>query len=185
MSWPHVGELAALATAVLWTLSSLAWTAAGKHVGAVAVGLIRLIIAGGLIIVYSRIVRGLWLPSDADSRTWLILGASGIFGYFLSDLCMLKAFLLIGPRLALLISSLTPPMAAVIAWVAIGDRLIWSDWVAMGVTLFGVVWVMRERRNGDDHPHSRSQRARSGAGPALRGDDGRRLRSLQERHRRL
>ena len=68
-------------------------------------------------------VRGLWLPTDADLRTWLLLGASGFFGFFLSDLCMLKAFLLIGPRLSLLISSLTPPMAAVLSWLWIGDQL--------------------------------------------------------------
>jgi drug/metabolite transporter (DMT)-like permease len=167
MSGPHVGELAALATALLWTLSALAWTAAGKHVGAVAVGLIRLLVAAALIIVYSRIVRGLWLPSDADANTWLILGASGFFGYFLSDLCMLKAFLLIGPRRALLIGSLTPPMAAVFAWVWIGDRLTWSDWVAMGVTLSGVVWVMLEAPSVEEHPSARQHRARGFALAAL------------------
>jgi drug/metabolite transporter (DMT)-like permease len=155
MSGPHVGELAALFTALLWTLSALAWTAAGKHVGALAVSFIRLIIACGLLIVYWRAVRGLWLPSDADLRTWLVLGASGILGFFLSDLCLLKAFLLIGPRLSLLIGALTPPMAAVLSWVWIHDRLDWWNWLAMSVTLAGVAWVVLEQPSAEDHPHAR------------------------------
>jgi drug/metabolite transporter (DMT)-like permease len=155
MSGPHVGELAALLTALLWTFSALAWTVAGKRVGALAVSFIRLIIACGLMIGYSRAIRGLWLPSDADLRTWLVLGVSGIFGFFLSDLCMLKAFLLIGPRLSLLIGSLTPPMAALLSWAWIGDRLAWWSWLAMTVTLAGVVWVVLERPSAEDRPHAR------------------------------
>jgi drug/metabolite transporter (DMT)-like permease len=154
MSGPHVGELAAMLTALLWTFSALAWTAAGKHVGALAVSFIRLIIACGLMLVYCRLARNLWLPSDADLRTWLVLGASGIFGFFLSDLCIFKAFLLIGPRLSLLIASLTPPMAAVLSWVWIGERLAWWNWLAMSVTLAGVVWVVLERPRVEDHPHA-------------------------------
>jgi len=38
----YVGELAALATAVLWTLSTLVWTAAGKRIGALPVCFIRM-----------------------------------------------------------------------------------------------------------------------------------------------
>ena len=37
MTNQHIGEWAALATAMLWTLSALAWTSAGKHIGALAV----------------------------------------------------------------------------------------------------------------------------------------------------
>ena len=33
----QIGELASLATAVLWTLSAVAWTSAGKRIGALAV----------------------------------------------------------------------------------------------------------------------------------------------------
>ena len=160
--WPHVGvgELAALATALLWTFSALAWTAAGKHIGALAVSFVRLVIACGLMVLYCRTVRGLWLPSDADARTWLVLGASGILGFFLSDLCLLKAFLLIGPRLSLLLGSLTPPLSAVLSWLWIGDELAWWKWAAMGVVLAGVAWVVLERPNGEDYARSSPDRRR-------------------------
>jgi 5-methyltetrahydrofolate--homocysteine methyltransferase len=44
-----IGELAALATAVLWTLSSLAWTSAGRYVGALQVSFVRLLITSALL----------------------------------------------------------------------------------------------------------------------------------------
>lgn len=154
MSNLQLGELAAVATAILWTLSALAWTLAGKHIGALAVSFIRLPMAGAMLMVYGYLVRGLWLPSDAPLRTWYLLGASGLVGFVVSDLCMIEAFLLIGPRLSLLIASLTPPMAAAISW-CIGDVLLLRHWVAMGVTLAGVIWVVLEQPNHEDHPHSR------------------------------
>jgi drug/metabolite transporter (DMT)-like permease len=86
-----------------------------------------------------------------------MLGASGFLGFFVSDLCLFKAFLLIGPRLALLVTSLTPPIAVLISWVFDGKNLGLLEWLAMGVTLAGVLWVVLEQREGDEHPHSRRQ----------------------------
>ena len=70
MSGLQIGELASLATALLWTLSALAWTLAGKHIGAVAVSFIRLVIASALMMLYEYAARGLCLPTDAGIRTW-------------------------------------------------------------------------------------------------------------------
>ena len=156
MSELQTGELLALATAMLWTLSSLAWTSAGKRIGALAVGFIRLVIAGVFMMIYCRVTRGLWLPSDADTRTWLLMGGSGFCGFFLCDICLFKAMLLIGPRLSLLLFSLSPPIAAIIAWVCIGDELALRQWVAMGVTLAGIVWVVMEQPEHSGRPCCRA-----------------------------
>jgi drug/metabolite transporter (DMT)-like permease len=150
----HVGELAALVTALLWTLSSLAWTSAGKRVGSLAVSFLRLPIAVAMMMVYGKIVRGLWLPTDADAETWFWLGLSGFMGYFLCDIFLFKAMLLIGPRLVLLIFSLTPPLTAVLSWLwGIGKPLALWDWTAMGVTLSGVAWVVLEQPNYEGSSH--------------------------------
>ena len=47
MSDQHVGELAAMGTAILWTLSSVFLTAAGKRIGSLAVSFLRVVIAAG------------------------------------------------------------------------------------------------------------------------------------------
>lgn len=160
MFQPYIGELAALSTAILWTLSALIWTATGKQIGALAVSSIRIALTCILLIIYSRIVAGLWLPTDLPLQTWLLLGTAGFFWYFVSDLCLFKSFLLIGPRLSLLITSLTPPMAAALSWICINDKLDPWQWMAMGVTLAGVTWVVSEQPNGDVHPHSQRDRTR-------------------------
>ena len=148
----YTGELAAMATALLWTLSVLAWTSAGKHIGAVAVCFIRLVIAGVFLMVYGQLVRGLALPTDADPCTWLVLGISGFFGFFLADICLFKSLLLIGPRLTLLVQSLVPPMAAILSHVWLGDDLTPRHWLAMLVTVVGVGWVVLEQPDADAQP---------------------------------
>ena len=147
MSQEQIGELAALATAVFWTLSAVAWTSAGKHIGALAVSFLRLVLAVGMLMAFGYIHRGLPWPSDADGRVWLILGASGFLGFFVSDLCLFKAFLIIGPRLSLLVTSLTPPLVVLISWAWHGGGLPRLAWLAMSVTLAGVLWVVLEQRS--------------------------------------
>jgi drug/metabolite transporter (DMT)-like permease len=149
----HCGEWAALGTAVLWTISALAWTSAGRRIGVVAVCVIRLVIAVFLLALYGKLTRGLALPVDASSRQWWMLGLSGWLGFFVSDLCLFNAFQLIGPRLSLLVYSLTPPATTMISWLYLADRLAGRQWAALGVTLAGIVWVVLERQPADDSPH--------------------------------
>jgi len=159
MSELQIGELAALATALFWTFSALAWTSAGKYVGALAVSFIRLVMAAFLLLLYKRLVHGQWLPSDATLHIWFVLGISGMAGLCVCDLCLIKSFLLIGPRLSLLIFSLAPPIAAVISRIFLGDVMLVRHWIAMGVTLTGVVWVVLEQPD-DAQPHDRRHRLR-------------------------
>jgi len=153
MDTTHLGELAAIGTAFLWTLSSLAWTSAGKHIGAVPVSFIRMLIACVYLSIYGQIFRHLALPLDADADTWLLLGCSGFFGFFIADVCLFKAFLLIGPRLSLLMQTLSPPLAQIIAWIFIGDKLAGKDWIGMGITLIGVFWVVLEQPETAEEHH--------------------------------
>ncbi len=149
----YLGEAAALTTALLWTFSILAWTSAGRRVGALPVSFIRLLIASVFLMTYGLTVRGLILPIDASPLTWLLLGISGLFGLFLADICMFKACLLIGPRLTLLVNSLLPPMAAIFSWFWLGDELTLRHWLAMLITLMGVCWVIVEQPDGDSPPY--------------------------------
>jgi drug/metabolite transporter (DMT)-like permease len=154
---PHPGELAAVATALLWTLSALAWTSAGRHIGAVSVSFIRLVLACLMLGAYGQFVRGLALPTDATGRAWLLLGLSGFMGFFVADLCLFKSFLLIGPRLSLLILSISPPVAAVVSWGFLAEPLAIRQWLAMGVTLAGIAWVVLEQPETDPKPHERRE----------------------------
>ncbi len=148
MTAEQTGELAALGTALLWTLSTLFWTSAGKYVGATAVCFARLVLALAFLMAYGGLARGEWWPAGASFQTWAVLGASGVAGFFLADLFVFKSLLVIGPRLTVLLQSFTPPLAAQLSWLMLGDRLSSWQWLAMAVTLTGVVWVVLERPDG-------------------------------------
>jgi len=149
----QTGELAAMGTALLWTISALVWTSVGKYIGALATSFIRLLITCAFLLGYGQLFRGLWLPSDAPGETLLILGVSGFVGFFLADICLFKALLLIGPRLTLLLQSLTPPFAALISWCFLRENLLVKDWLAIIVTLSGVIWVVLEDPRGGRRRH--------------------------------
>ena len=158
MSHQQLGELWSLVTAVLWTLSALAWTSAGRGIGALAVSFLRLVLAIVVYLLFLYATGGMTLLVNADQRTWLTLGVSGFLGFFVSDLCLFKAFLTIGPRLSLLVTSLTPPATVLMSWAFRGEGGFGPRaWIGMGITLAGVLWVVLERAAGNGHPHTQRQ----------------------------
>ncbi len=140
-----LGELAALGTAVCWTASSLSFAAAGRRMGSLSLNLVRLVLAFGFLSAYNFVRRGMLLPLDASAEAWTWLLVSGLVGFVFGDMCLFRAFLLIGPRVAMLIMSLAPPIAAVLGWFLLGERLSTLGMLGMVVTLVGVMVVVLER----------------------------------------
>ncbi len=144
------GEIAALCTALCWTGTSLAFESAGKRIGSLSVNIIRLGMAFILISVYCWIARGAPLPIDAPPHSWLWLGASGLVGFTLGDMCLFQALVVSGSRVATLMMSLVPPLTALIGWLLLGETLTMVDLGAMALTLAGVIIVVGERRRQVD-----------------------------------
>nr|WP_263430151.1 DMT family transporter [Nannocystis pusilla] len=166
----HLGELAALGTAVCWALGSLAFTRAGRRIGSLPLNVIRLALALVFAALAGLVLRGRPWPSDATAEQWWWLGLSGFLGYFLGDLCQFRAFIEIGPRLTLLIMALAPPLTAVIDLVALDQRLSLLSVAGMATTLAGVAWVLSERTPAGATPGPASPRLRGillGLGGAL------------------
>ncbi len=142
----HAGELAALATAVCWTITALAFESAGRRIGALSLNLIRLVLGFTMLSLYTWVARGLVLPLDATPSAWLWLSVSGIVGFTIGDLCLFRAFVLIGSRLSMLIMALVPPMTAVLGWLIMGELLTAIELGGMALAIVGVVWVVAERQ---------------------------------------
>ena len=153
----HGGEIAALATAACWTVTSLAFESAGRRVGSLPVNIIRLALALVLLTAFGAVARGRPLPVDAGARAWLWLGLSGLVGFSVGDLCLFRAFVLMGARLAMLFMSLVPPLVALIGWAVLGERLGTADVLGLILTVGGVTWVVSERgpRDGGSVPGRR------------------------------
>jgi drug/metabolite transporter (DMT)-like permease len=147
-----LGELAALGTACCWTVSSFAFTAAAKRFGSLTLNVIRMGLACALFAVAGRALLGLWLPFDAGRAAWFWLGLSGIIGFTIGDLALFRAFVLMGPRLTLLVLTLWPVLAAILGWAALGESLSALAVMGMTLTVGGVAWVILERRPPDAPP---------------------------------
>lgn len=145
----YFGEIAALMTAVFWTITSLSFESAGKKVGSLSVNLIRLLLAFIIYGVVNYFRRGLILPTDAGTERWLWLILSGIVGFVIGDLLLFKAYVVIGARISMLIMALSPPITAFAGWVLLGEVLSPMNWVGMAVTLLGIsiVILKREKEN--------------------------------------
>jgi drug/metabolite transporter (DMT)-like permease len=145
---PGAGEIAALATACCWTVSMMAFEAAGKRIGSLNVNLARVVLGALFLSGFCYLRRGLWLPSDASLHTWMWLSASGIAGLTLGDMCLLKAFVLVGSRISALIMAFVPMLSALISWLFLGELLSLRDQAGMLLTTTGIVMVVLRRPNG-------------------------------------
>lgn len=139
---PYVGELAALITALLWSGTAIVFTEATKRVGSYVVNITRLMLATIYLIITIIIF-------DLNFRiSWeqiYLLGLSGIVGLVFGDGFLFKAFQYIGARLSMLVMSLGPPIAAVLAYIFLGEVL--SYWGILGVivTITGIALVILKR----------------------------------------
>ena len=142
----HAGELAALATACCWMASSLAFQGAGRRVGSLPVNLIRLVMALVPLGAYTWVTRGSVLPMDASPRAWVWLSLSGLVGFAVGDLCLFRAFVLVGARISMLIMTLVPLFTTIFGFLVMGEVLTVQQWAGMALTIAGVSSVVSERR---------------------------------------
>lgn len=142
---PYTGELIALTTVLCWTVSVQFFEAASRRIGATPVNIIRIFTALVLFSCYLYIRHGYLVPLHFPIRAWAYLGLSGVIGFFLGDICLFKALVELGPRLALLIFSLSAPMAAILGWTFLAETYLPMQWAGMLVTLTGVSVVIFEK----------------------------------------
>ncbi|MBZ0269238.1 DMT family transporter [bacterium] len=145
MGTPLLGEFAALATACCWAATAMAFESAGRRIGSLPVNLIRLVIGFLFLVPVVWVMRGRAFPTDASADAWLYLSLSGLVGFAFGDLCLFRAFVLIGSRLSVLVMSLVPPLAALLGWFFLGETLTGRELTGMALTVGGVAWVVRER----------------------------------------
>jgi drug/metabolite transporter (DMT)-like permease len=140
----HLGELAALTTAVLFSFSSSLFTQAGRQVGSLILNRLRLVMAVGWLLLAHAVLR-LPLPLQASGERWFWLGLSGIVGLVLGDAFLFQAFINTGPRLSMRMMALSPGLASLAAWIFLGEALTGIQILGILLTLAGIGWVVQER----------------------------------------
>ncbi|MBN1338755.1 MAG: DMT family transporter [Bacteroidales bacterium] len=147
----HAGELAALSTAIFWTVTALMFEAASKRMGSLTVNLLRLYLAFVIYSVFTLVSRGMLLPLDATGEAWFWLTLSGLVGFVIGDQLLFQSFVVVGARVSMVIMAFVPPLTALIGWVVLGERLSMVNIIGMGLTITGIITVVmrREKRSLD------------------------------------
>jgi len=146
---PHLGELAALSTAILWSITPVLFTLAGRHVPALGVNLFRTATASLLLVATHWILSGHPWPGPAARPYLPDLALSGLVGLAVGDTLLFQSYAWIGPRLATLLMALAPVMSAGMAGIVLEERLAPRALLGMGLALAGVALVVREHRTVD------------------------------------
>lgn len=138
----NIGEIAALGTALCWTIVGITFESAGKRVGSLSVNYIRLIFGFIFISTYALLTRGLIFPVDATSNNWIWLSISGFIGFFLGDMFLFQAYVEIGSRISSLIMAASPPLAALLGYIFLKERLRPISLLGMTITIIGIAIVI-------------------------------------------
>ena len=139
----HAGEIAGIVTALCWACASFLWTSIGK-VSPFGVNGFKSVAGVALLTLVALAVTGRAWPSLTSSQLWLLLG-SGVIGLAAGDAFYFTAMLSMGPRRALLMGLCAAPMSAILGLAVLGERILWSGWAGMALTLAGIAVVQLEK----------------------------------------
>lgn len=140
------GELAAVGTSLCFAFGSTLFTFAGRELGAQRVNRVRLLLAALMIAVVHWLIFREVFPTNVSGESFSWLAVSGIVGLILGDICLMQAFVLIGPRLSMLMMALAPMFSTVIAWLFLNETLDGQTILGIVLAVGGVILVVVERQ---------------------------------------
>lgn len=142
-----LGELSGLLTAGLWSTTSFMFTEVSIRIGSVQLNITRMIIAAILLLITFLIFR---ISFDFNYYQFLYLSLSGVIGLSFGDSFLYKAYKMIGPRISILIMSLSPAIASFFAFFMLGELLSMYAVIGMIITIAGVFLVVLERNKNSN-----------------------------------
>jgi drug/metabolite transporter (DMT)-like permease len=136
------GELAALLAAFLWAVASVVYRRVGERIPPVELNLLKGILALAMLGV--TLVATRESLAAVEPLALALLALSGVVGIGLGDSAYFRSLECLGARQALLLGILAPPLAGLLAWLALGETLSPGAWVGILITVLGVGWVVTE-----------------------------------------
>lgn len=146
----HYGEMAALGTAICYTLNGIFFESAGKKVGSLAVNYIRLVVGFILLSIFTYFSRGYLLPMDASSFNWTWLSISGFIGFFLGDLFLFQSYIEVGTRISMLVLGIAPPLTAILGYIFLDEVISFAGIIGMLIITVGIALVILGKDEDDD-----------------------------------
>jgi len=142
----YIGEIAALATAFCWSITSYAFTNVTRRVGAIQVNIDRMAFASIILIVIIGIF-GISLTLSFNQISNLVI--SGILGLVLGDSFLFKSFQMIGARLGIIIMAAVPVLSAILAYFFLNEIISYLGMFGMLLTITGILIVVLEKKSDE------------------------------------
>jgi len=142
-------ELAALGAAACWALTGILAARPAAALGALAFNRWRQLFA---VLFFAAVVAlaGSWRDLQPSAAVPLVL--SGFFGIFVGDSLLFATLNRLGPRRTGVLYALNAPIAALIAWLALGETLGPRTLAGIALTVGGVALaVLYGKRRGQLH----------------------------------
>ena len=129
-------ELAAVGAATCWAITGLLAARPAGHLGALAFNRTRQLFVASVLGLYV-IASGTWRDLQPDALWALLL--SGFIGIFVGDTLLFTCLNRLGPRRSGILFALNAPIAAVLGWAVLGEKLSVTAIAGIGLTLAGVL----------------------------------------------
>jgi drug/metabolite transporter (DMT)-like permease len=142
------GEIAALGTAVCWSLTAVFFSYSGRRIGSDVVNRSRLLFALVFLAISHYLLEGSLFPRDVALFRWQWLGISGLLGLVIGDTLLFHAYVLIGPRLSMLMMSSVPIFSLLFGWLLFDETLQPMELGGILLAVVGMAWVVTEKRHG-------------------------------------
>jgi drug/metabolite transporter (DMT)-like permease len=130
-----VYELAAIGAALCWALTTIMTATPAQHLGALAFTRIRMSMVFAMLAVFVGISGG-W-RSIGEAALWPLI-LSGIIGIFIGDSLLFATMNRLGPRRTSILFSLNAPLAVILGWLVLGERLAPLELLGIAVAFAGV-----------------------------------------------
>ncbi len=150
-------EIAGLLAAACWATGSYLFSRIDAPAGALNLG--KNVFAGSLLALSLPFVgSGIAAWEGASSTDYTLLIISGLVGILVGDSAYFRSIQILGPRRALVLTTLTPPVSALIGWFWLAEVLQSGQLLGMTVTLIGVFVVIRDQSLASDRGKFREGR---------------------------
>jgi drug/metabolite transporter (DMT)-like permease len=143
-----LGELAAIGTAVMWSLTAVFFSYSGRRVGSEVVNRSRLIFAFLFLSISHLLLEGSLFPMQVEGFRWFWFAVSSVLGLVLGDTFLFQAYVLIGPRLSMLLMSTVPIYSVIFGWLLFEETVTGIELMGILLAVAGVGWVVTEKQQG-------------------------------------
>lgn len=134
----YLGETISFVVALSWTATALFAEVASKRMGSLPLNVVRMILSLSMLMIALWLTTGCPYPVMAGWEAWMWLSLSGFVGYVFGDYCLFQSYYHMNSRIGQLFMTLASPMAALSAWVLLGERMHLLAIAGMIITILGI-----------------------------------------------